>query len=311
LNPNKKVEGLIEAIEKVIIGKEDVVKLLVVALLSRGHVLLEDVPGVGKTTLARALAKAIACRFSRVQFTPDLLPSDILGVSIYSVDRDEFVFKAGPIFANVVLADEINRTTPRTQSALLEAMNDFHVSVDSVTHRLPMPFMVIATQNPIEYHGTYPLPESQMDRFLLRTRIGYPNREDEKKVITSHRLAVPLDDLEPVLTGADVLEMQDQVKKVRVDEAITEYILSIAEATRRSRTVEVGVSPRGCLMLSRAAQAKAAVEGRDYCTPDDVKELAVAVLAHRLIESVSLGVPNSLEAEGVMGDILETVEVPL
>jgi MoxR-like ATPase len=232
-------------------------------------------------------------------------------VSIYNAERDEFVFKPGPIFANVVLADEINRTTPRTQSALLEAMNDFHVSVDSVTHRLPLPFMVIATQNPIEYHGTYPLPESQMDRFLLRTRIGYPDREDEKRVITSHRLSRPLDELAPALTAGDVLDLQDEVKKVRVDESITDYILSIAEATRRSRTLEVGVSPRGCLMLSRAAQARAVVEGRDYCTPDDVKSLAIAVLSHRVIESVSMGVPNSLEAEDIMVKIIETVEVPL
>jgi MoxR-like ATPase len=211
----------------------------------------------------------------------------------------------------VVLADEINRTTPRTQSALLEAMNDFHVSVDSVTHRLPLPFMVIATQNPIEYHGTYPLPESQMDRFLLRTRIGYPDREDEKRVITSHRLARPLDELAPVLAAADILDLQDEVKEVRVDESITDYVLSIAEATRRSRTLEVGVSPRGCLMLSRAAQAKALVEGRDYCTPYDVKSLAIAALSHRVIESVSMGVPNSLESEEIMAKILETVEVPV
>ncbi len=306
-----RVQKLRDAIEQVIIGKSETVKLVLVGLLARGHVLIEDIPGVGKTTLARTLAKAMDCRFSRIQFTPDLLPSDIIGVSIYSNETDQFIFKPGPVFANVLLADEINRTTPRTQSALLEAMNEFQVSVDSVTHALPQPFIVLATQNPIEYQGTYPLPESQMDRFLLRARIGYPDREHEKQVLESQRMSHPLNHVRPVLSARDVLELQEMVKRVRLDETLTDYILCIAEATRATERLEVGVSPRGCLFLARAAQALALIEGRDYVLPDDIKNLAVPVLSHRIIESVAEGIPNSRHAETIIRELVATVEVPV
>lgn len=311
MDKNERVEELKRAIESVIVGKTETVELVLVGLLSRGHVLIEDIPGVGKTTLARTLAKAMDCRFSRIQFTPDLLPSDILGVSIYSSDDGQFVFKPGPIFANVVLADEINRTTPRTQSALLEAMNEFQVSVDSVTHRLPEPFMVLATQNPIEYQGTYPLPESQMDRFLLRVRIGYPDPEHEKRVLESQRLSHPIERVKPVVSAEEVLELQSEVRRVRIDDSLTDYILAIADATRNSGRLEVGVSPRGCLFLARASQASALIQGRDYVLPDDIKDLAVPVLSHRIIESVAEGIPNSRHAESIIRDLLAKVEVPV
>jgi MoxR-like ATPase len=270
-------------ISSVVLGKADVVRLCVVALLAGEHVLLEDVPGVGKTLIGKALARSVSGHFCRIQFTPDLLPSDIVGSSLFNSKTSEFVFSPGPIFANIVLADEINRTTPRTQSALLEAMSDGQVSIDGQTHRLPRPFMVIATQNPFEFHGTYPLPESQLDRFLLCTRIGYPEREDELQVLNSHRRGEPVDELRPALGVEQVQALQQQVRQVNVDESIQEYLLDIVDATRRSSELHVGVSTRGALCLHRGAQALALVEGRDFVIPDDVKRLAVPVLAHRVI----------------------------
>jgi MoxR-like ATPase len=279
--------GLVAELEaniaSVVLGKPEVVRLCVVALLAGEHVLLEDVPGVGKTLVGKALARSVSGHFCRIQFTPDLLPSDIVGSSLFNAKTSEFVFSPGPIFANIILADEINRTTPRTQSALLEAMSDGQVSVDGQTHRLPRPFMVLATQNPFEFHGTYPLPESQLDRFLLCTRIGYPDREDELQVLNSHRRGEPVDELRPALDTDQVLALQDKVRQVNVDESIQEYLLDIVDATRRNQELHVGVSTRGALCLHRAAQALALVEGRDFVVPDDVKRLAVPVLAHRVI----------------------------
>ncbi|MCI0343582.1 MAG: MoxR family ATPase [Planctomycetales bacterium] len=305
------VAALRKNIETVILGKTEVVKLCVVGLLARGHVLIEDVPGVGKTTLARALARSIDCGFQRIQFTPDLLPSDILGVSIYNTESNKFVFRPGPIFANVILADEVNRTTPRTQSSLLEAMNDFQVSVDGTTHRLPEPFIVLATQNPIEFAGTYPLPESQLDRFLLRIRVGYPSREHEREVLASQRETHPIDGLSSVLAGPDVLALQARVRGVRVDPTLADYILEIVSRTRGSPDLLAGVSPRGSLALYRAAQALALVEGRDYVLPDDIKALAVAVLAHRLIEKSAIERGTGGRAEEIVREILEAVPVPV
>ncbi len=278
-----KIEALRDNVEKVFVGKTDVVNQLLVALLAGGHVLIEDVPGVGKTTLAKALARSLDASFRRIQFTPDLLPSDVTGVSIYEQDKRQFVFKPGPIFGHVVLADEINRTNPRTQSALLEAMNDHQVSVDGATHMLPEPFIVLATQNPYEFEGTYPLPESQLDRFLMRLRVGYPGRDEEREVLASREKGDPLDELGPVASGADVVALQKQVREVKVDESILDYILDLVTATRESERLHVGVSPRGSLALRRAIQALALVEGRAYALPDDVKRLAVPVLAHRVI----------------------------
>jgi MoxR-like ATPase len=267
----------------VVLGKREVLRLCIVALLAGEHVLLEDVPGVGKTLIAKALARSVNGRFCRIQFTPDLLPSDIVGSSIFNSKTSEFVYSHGPVFANIVLADEINRTTPRTQSALLEAMSDAQVSVDGQTYPLPKPFLVIATQNPYEFEGTYPLPESQLDRFLLRTKIGYPERADERQVLATHRHGEPVEFLRPVITCEQVLQLQDRVRQVTVEESLSDYLLDIAEATRKSDALQVGVSTRGSLSLYRASQALAFVEGRDYLIPDDIKRLAVPVLAHRVI----------------------------
>ena len=309
--PHEKLAALLANIESVIMGKREAVKCTLTGLLARGHVLIEDVPGVGKTTLARALAKSIACDFHRIQFTPDLLPSDIMGVSIFEQKEGRFKFHRGPIFANVVLADEINRTTPRTQSALLEAMNDFQVSIDGVSYKLPDPFIVLATQNPIEYAGTYALPEAQLDRFLLRVSLGYPDRETERQVLKTQRLHHPLDDLKPVITAAEVQRLQEQVRKVRVDDALADYILEIAARTRESKALSLGVSIRGCLMLERAAQAYAVIEGRDYCRPDDIKRLAPAVLGHRIIEKGRDAGASRKDSDAILGEILEDVPVPI
>jgi len=310
---HRKIRALRANIEKVIRGKPDVVRLAAVSLLARGHLLIEDIPGVGKTTLASSIARSLGCSFRRIQFTSDLLPSDIIGVAIFNQESRCFDFKPGPLFSHIVLADEINRTTPRTQSALLEAMSEFRVSVDSTTYDLPTPFFVIATQNPIEHHGTYPLPDSQLDRFLMRIRIGYPDEEAEKEVIVRQRLVHPAETLDAVLTLQDILDLQKQVHEVRVDEALLGYLLSIVKETRRCDAAEIGVSPRGSVSLYRAAQAMALVEGRSYVTPDDIKELAVPVLAHRLVlrEGALLKEGAAHSARHILEEILTRVEVPL
>lgn len=303
--------GELEAnISKVVLGKSDVVRLCMVALLAGEHVLLEDVPGVGKTLVGKALAKSIAAKFCRVQFTPDLLPSDIVGSSVYNAKTSEFYFSPGPIFANIVLADEINRTTPRTQSALLEAMSDAQVSIDGQTHPLPQPFMVIATQNPFEFEGTYPLPESQLDRFLLRISVGYPSREDELQVLAIHRSGEPLANLSPVIDCAQVLALQQAVRHVAVEESIYEYLLDIVEATRNSAELHVGVSTRGALCLYRASQSLALIEGREYVVPDDVKRLAVPVLAHRVITKGYLHGSQRGAIEALIQRFVDDVPVP-
>lgn len=303
--------GELEAnIAKVVLGKSDVVRLCMVALLAGEHVLLEDVPGVGKTLVGKALAKSISAKFCRVQFTPDLLPSDIVGSSVFNAKTSEFYFSPGPIFANIVLADEINRTTPRTQSALLEAMSDAQVSIDGQTHPLPRPFMVIATQNPFEFEGTYPLPESQLDRFLLRISVGYPSREDELQVLAIHRNGEPLEQLSPVIECDQVLALQQAVRQVAVDDSIYEYLLDIVEATRNSPELHVGVSTRGALCLYRASQSLALIEGREFVAPDDVKRLAVPVLAHRVITKGYLHGSQRGAIEALIQRFVDDVPVP-
>jgi MoxR-like ATPase len=307
------VSQLQRSIARAIYGKEDVIQLALVTLLARGHLLIEDVPGTGKTTLAHALARSFQCTFQRVQFTSDLLPSDVLGVSVYNPETREFEFRHGPIFANVVLADEINRTTPRTQSALLEAMNEAQVTVDGRSLPLPQPFLVIATQNPVEHHGTYPLPESQLDRFLMRIKMGYPSHEIEKEILRSRSLEDPSSSIEPVADVSDVLAMQQAVAKIRVDSSLLDYALEIVNRTRKSDQLALGVSPRGTLMLQRAAQARAYLEGRDFCIPDDFKRLAVAVFSHRVVASArhaSLQ-KKSETTENVLREIVDSVRVPL
>lgn len=276
------VAKLQKNLEQVIKGKSEVVKNAVIGILAGGHILLEDVPGVGKTTLAQLIARSINVSFSRIQFTSDMLPSDILGVTIYNQELHEFEFKPGPLFANIVLADEINRTTPKTQSALLEAMNSAQVSVEKHTHDLPQPFMVIATQNPIEFQGTFALPKSQMDRFLIRLHLGYPDLEDEKTILREQRDVGNIDFVQPVLSGEAMMRMQSEVNSVKIDEELLEYIAQIARASRTSRLIELGVSTRGALALRRTAQAKAYYEGREYCVPDDIKSMVIPVLAHRI-----------------------------
>ncbi len=279
----ERISRLLDNVENVIFGKREVVKLCVTGLLAEGHILIEDIPGIGKTTLAQALARSIDCSFSRIQFTSDMLPSDILGVSILNTRTSEFEFRAGPIFANVVLADEVNRTPPKTQSALLEAMSEFQVSADGVTRPVPRPFLVLATQNPVEYEGTYTLPESQLDRFMLRVEMGYPPHGDELRIMKRRDPLKALEDLRPVLTGREVLELQERVDEVRVEDSVAEYMLGIVQGTRQSDHIQLGASPRASVALCEACQARAMVEGRDYVTPDDVKQMAVPVLAHRLL----------------------------
>ena len=303
-----------EAVGQVIRGKDEVIHLALVGLLARGHLLIEDVPGVGKTMLARALARCFNCSFHRIQFTSDLLPSDVIGISIFNQQDQSFAFRPGPIFANVVLADEINRTTPKTQSALLEAMNEYQVTVDNHTHPLPQPFLVLATQNPVEHHGTYPLPESQLDRFLLRLRMGYPAAEDEKEILRAQAgMEPPIDELRPVMSGADVLELQKIVPTVRVDEALMDYALETANRTRSHDHLSLGVSPRGTIMLYRAAQARALLKGRDYCIPDDIKQLIIPVFAHRVVVNTRYvsTLRKSFQAEAILQEILDSIEIPL
>lgn len=309
----EQIERLQQAVETVIKGKSEAIRLAIVTLIAGGHLLVEDVPGVGKTTLAHALAKALDCTFQRIQFTSDLLPSDVIGLSVYSQHSSLFEWKPGPIFANMVLADEINRTTPKTQSALLEAMAERHVTVEGLTHDLPAPFIVMATQNPIEHHGTYPLPESQLDRFMLRLRIGYPAPVDEQRILRDREHADPLNELRPVMTAPEVVQLQQAVAGVSVDDTLVQYLMRIVAATRDSEMLDLGVSPRGTLSLFRAAQALALGEDRTYCIPDDIKRLVVPVFAHRIVVSsrFSSSLRRSEEAEAVLNEILKTVSVPL
>ena len=304
------LERLQGNIARVLRGKPEAIRLAVVALLAEGHLLIEDVPGVGKTLLARALARTIGGTFRRIQFTPDLLPSDITGTNVFNTQTGAFTFKPGPIFANVVLADEINRTTPRTQSALLEAMNDRQVTVDGETNLLPPPFIVLATQNPFEFEGTYALPESQLDRFMLRIRVGYPRRADELQLLADHRRGEPIEELLQALTPAEVLALQAAVRDVRMDDSLSGYLMDLIEATRHSAELHVGASPRGGLFLYRAAQALAVVEKRDYVIPDDIKRLAVPVLSHRVIGKSFLQDGESGQADHVIRALMDQIAVP-
>ena len=304
------ISRLEDNIAGVVLGKRNIARLCLVALFSGEHILLEDVPGVGKTLMGKALAKSIDGDFCRLQFTPDLLPSDIMGSLIYHSQNEAFVFHPGPVFNHFVLADEINRAPPRTQSALLEAMSDGQVSVDGKTHVLPKPFMVIATQNPFEFEGTYVLPESQLDRFLLRVSMGYPDREFEQQIVESHRTGEPVEQLNAVLDQAAILEIQDAAQQVKLDPAITKYMLDVVHATRESPDLDVGVSTRGLLLWSRATQSLALLEGRDYVVPDDAKSLAVAVLAHRILLKSQSSEGDRQASEAVIGDILNQIPAP-
>lgn len=296
---------------RVFLGKPETIELALVTLLAEGHLLIEDVPGVGKTLLAKALARSLDCSFHRIQFTPDLLPSDLLGTSVFHQPSGEFVFKPGPLFAQVILADEINRATPRTQSALLEAMSDRQVSIDGQTRPLGPPFIVVATQNPYEFEGTYPLPESQLDRFLLRVQIGYPDRAAERDVLTQHRGGEPIDGLQAVLSTADVLHLQQSVRTVRMDDSLNDYILDLVSATRTHADVYLGASTRAALSLYRAAQALALLQGRDYVVPDDIKRLAVPVLAHRVLAKNTRQGERGEASGAILSEILQRTTVPV
>ena len=301
-----------KAVQSAIRGKPEVVRLSLVCLLARGHLLIEDVPGVGKTTLAQALARAVACGFHRLQFTSDMLPSDVLGVTIYNAHSEAFEFKPGPVFTNFLLADEINRTTPKTQSALLEAMNEGQVTIDGHSHSLPRPFMVIATQNPVEHHGTYPLPESQMDRFLMRLRIGYPDSASEREILRNFETGTA-DGVRPVLSGDDIIRLQASVQHVTVEESLVDYMLAIVEKTRAHESLTLGVSPRGSQALFRAVQALALLEGREYAVPDDVKRLAAPVFGHRVLVNTrtALAQRRCDLGDRIIEEILGAIDVPL
>ncbi len=308
-----KIGELQQAIGRVIKGKPETVKLALVALLAKGHLLIEDVPGIGKTTLANALARALDLTFQRVQFTSDLLPSDVIGLSVFNQRNGTFEWKAGPIFANIVLADEINRATPKTQSALLEAMAEEQITVEGISRPLPRPFMVVATQNPAEHHGTYPLPESQLDRFMLRLHVGYPELDDEREILRDRERENPLEFVRPVMNEAELVELQRVTASVRMADELVDYLLEIVQLTRSSEALELGISPRGSLALFRSAQAMARVEGRDFCIADDIKRLVVPVFGHRVIvNSRATNLKNkNREAEQALNDILQKAKVPV
>src|SRR6202140_3847803 len=307
-----KLRQVESAIELSIRGKAEAVRMALVCLLARGHLLIEDVPGVGKTTLAQSLARAVDGRFHRLQFTSDMLPSDVLGVTVYNAHTEQFEFKPGPIFTNFLLADEINRTTPKTQSALLEAMNEMQVTIEGRSYTLERPFMVVATQNPVEHHGTYPLPESQLDRFLMRIRIGYPDREAERQILRGPD-GIHAEGVRPVLSSDELLQLEEQVNRVSVDDSLADYMLSIVEKTRSHESLALGVSPRGAQALYRATQALALLEGRDYVIPDDVKRLVIPVFAHRIAINAraSLAQRSAELSERILQEILTLIEVPL
>ena len=303
------VQRIVGNVERVIVGKAEPVSFSLIAVICNGHILIEDVPGVGKTVLTKAIARSIGCSFKRIQFTPDLLPSDVTGVSIYNQKVGDFEFRPGPIMSQIVLADEVNRATPKTQSALLEAMEEGQMTVDGVTYHLPQPFMVMATQNPIEYEGTFPLPEAQLDRFMMNISLGYPKAEDEVNILNSHQHHHPLEDLTQIMTAEELVYIQQQVKNIHVDASILEYIVAIANATRNHQNIYLGVSPRGSLALFRAAQALAAMHSRSYVIPDDIKLLVKPTLAHRIIVTPSARV-RSISSGALLEEILQTVPVP-
>jgi MoxR-like ATPase len=308
-NTKEFARGIIQNVNKVIVGKNDAIREVVIGLLCRGHILIEDVPGTGKTVLAKSLARSIGCSFSRIQFTPDMLPSDVTGVSIFNQKTQEFEFRQGPIMAQIVLTDEINRATPKTQSALLEAMEEHQVTVDGVTYAIPQPFMVLATQNPIEYEGTFPLPEAQMDRFLMRISLGYPSHRYEVEMVEDQQIRHPLETLEPVASAEDLAQAQIAIREVEVAPELKAYIVNLVSATRSHAELYLGASPRGSLALFRTAQARAAIEGRRFVIPDDIKAMAIATLAHRVIIGSAARI-GELDSRQLIREVLTTVPAP-